>query len=107
MLYIHQHLNYKLQWSICLFKKIKKVYIPEQKAYTSYSNNVAATYKEKIILYFYQEDGVLIEIPNSKKSKIKIFGDQSKEVKLFIKENNVNINKEAGLIEVISYYNTL
>jgi hypothetical protein len=46
-------------------------------------------------------------MPNSKKSKIKIFGDQSKEVKLFIKENNVNINKEAGLVEVISYYNTL
>ena len=90
-----------------LYKKIKKVYIPEQKAYTSYSNNVAANYKEKNILYLYQEDGVLVEMPNSKKSKIKIFGDQAKEVKLFIKENNININKEAGLIEVISYYNTL
>ena len=90
-----------------LYKKIKKVYIPEQKAYTSLASNVAANYKEKVILYLYKKDGALVELPNSKKSKIKAFGNQSKEVKIYVKENNININKESGLIEVISYYNTL
>ena len=90
-----------------LYKKIKKVYIPEQKAYTSLASNVAANYKEKVILYLYKKDGALVELPNSKKSKIKAFGDQSKEVKIYLKENDVNINKEAGLIEVIKYYDTL
>jgi hypothetical protein len=90
-----------------LYKKIKKNYIPEQKAYTSYSSNVAANYKEKIILYLYNKDGVLVELPNSKKSKIKAFGNQSKEIKIYLKKNNLNINKEAELIEVIRYYNTL
>ena len=90
-----------------LYKKIKKVYIPEQKAYTSLASNVAANYKEKAILYLYTSDGLLVELPNNKKARIKAFGDKSKEVKNYIKVNKVNINKEVGLIEVIKYYNTL
>lgn len=90
-----------------LYKKIKKVYIPEQKAYTSLASNVAANYKEKDILFLYKQDGLLVELPNSKKTKIKAFGDKSKKVKAFLKENKVNINRESGLIEVIKYYNTL
>ena len=49
----------------------------------------------------------MVELPNSKKTKIKAFGDKSKKVKAFLKENKVNINRESGLIEVIKYYNTL
>tara|TARA_B100000795_G_C22751938_1_gene419816 strand:+ start:203 stop:898 length:696 start_codon:yes stop_codon:yes gene_type:complete len=90
-----------------LYKKIKKVYIPEQKAYTSLASNVAAIYKEKVILYLYKKDGLIVELPNSKKNKIKAFGDNSKNIKVFIKDNKVNINKESGLIELIKYYNTL
>lgn len=90
-----------------LYMKIKKVYIPEQKAYTSLASNVAANYKEKDIYYLYTNDGLLVELPNSKKSRIKAFGDKSKEVKDYLKENKTNINKESGLIEVIKYYETL
>ena len=90
-----------------LYKKIKKVYIPEQKAYTSLASNVAANYKEKAILYLYTSDGLLVELPNNKKARIKAFGDKSKEVKNYVKENKVNISKEAELIEVIKYFNTL
>ena len=46
-----------------LFKKIKKEYIPEQKAYTSLASNIAANYKEKQSLYLYTSDGLLIELP--------------------------------------------
>ena len=90
-----------------LFKKIKKEYIPEQKAYTSLASNIAANYKEKLSLYLYTNDGLLIELPGSKSKRLKAFGDKSKEVKVFVKENKINLNKEAGLIEVIKYCNTL
>lgn len=90
-----------------LFKKIKKEYIPEQKAYTSLASNIAANYKEKLSLYLYTNDGLLIELPGSKSKRLKAFGDKSKEVKVFVKENKINLNKEAGLIEVIKYYDTL
>ena len=90
-----------------LFKKIKKEYIPEQKAYTSLASNIAANYKEKLSLYLYTSDGLLIELPGSKSKRLKAFGDKSKDIKLFVKENKININKEAGLIEVIKYFDTL
>jgi hypothetical protein len=90
-----------------LFKKIKKEYIPEQKAYTSLASNIAANYKEKQSLYLYTSDGLLIELPGSKSKRLKAFGDKSKEVKVFVKEHKINLNKEAGLIEVIKYYDTL
>ena len=90
-----------------LFKKIKKEYIPEQKAYTSLASNIAANYKEKLSLYLYTSDGLLIELPGSKRKRLKAFGDKSKDIKLFVKENKININKEAGLIEVIKYFDTL
>jgi len=90
-----------------LFKKIKKEYIPEQKAYTSLASNIAANYKEKLSLYLYTNDGLLIELPGSKSKRLKAFGDKSKDIKLFVKENKINLNKEAGLIEVIKYYDTL
>jgi hypothetical protein len=90
-----------------LFKKIKKEYIPEQKAYTSLASNIAANYKEKQSLYLYTIDGLLIELPGSKSKRLKAFGDKSKEVKVFVKEHKINLNKEAGLIEVIKYYDTL
>ena len=90
-----------------LFKKIKKEYIPEQKAYTSLASNIAANYKEKLSLYLYTNDGLLIELPGSKSKRLKAFGDKSKDIKLFVKENKININKEAGLIEVIKYFDTL
>lgn len=90
-----------------LFKKIKKEYIPEQKAYTSLASNIAANYKEKLSLYLYTNDGLLIELPGSKSKRLKAFGDKSKDIKLFVKEKKINLNKEAGLIEVIKHYDTL
>jgi hypothetical protein len=90
-----------------LFKKIKKEYIPEQKAYTSLASNIAENYKEKLSLYLYTNDGLLIELPGSKSKRLKAFGDKSKDIKLFVKENKINLNKETGLIEVIKYYDTL
>ena len=90
-----------------LFKKIKKEYIPEQKAYTSLASNIAANYKEKLSLYLYTSDGLLIELPGSKSKRLKAFGDKSKDIKLFVKEKKINLNKEAGLVEVIKYYDTL
>ena len=90
-----------------LFKKIKKEYIPEQKAYTSLASNIAANYKEKLSLYLYTNDGLLIELSGSKSKRLKAFGDKSKDIKLFVKEKKINLNKEDGLIEVIKYYDTL
>ena len=77
-----------------LFKKIKKEYIPEQKAYTSLASNIAANYKEKQSLYLYTSDGLLIELPGSKSKRLKAFGDKSKDIKLFVSTKSNENNKK-------------
>ena len=52
-------------------------------------------------------EGVLTELPSSKKKKADAFSENKKELKLFIKENKLNINKEKDLIKLAEYVNTL
>ena len=93
--------------NITLLKKIKKEYIPAQKAYSSMSKDVAPTYKEKTMLYVSNKDGVITELPNSKNKKIDVLYKDKKATKLYIKENKLNINKERDLIRIAKYIDTL
>ena len=92
---------------LSLYKKTKMTFIAGQKAYSSMVTDVAPTYKESVIHYITRGDKKLIQLSNSKKGKLKEFDDHKKEVKLFIKENKVNINKDADFIKLVKYYNTL
>ncbi len=92
---------------VSLYKKIKKEYIPGQKAYSSMTKAVSPTYKEKIIYYMADSEGVLSELPNSKKKKVEALSKNTKELKVFVKENKVNVNKEKDLIKLAEFVNTL
>lgn len=92
---------------VSVLKKTKKIYIPGQKAYNSLASPIAANYKEKVLLYLYASDGELIELPKSKKGKINAFQKHSKELKIYTKENKLNLNKEVDLVKLCDYYNSL
>lgn len=90
-----------------LYKKIKKEYIPSQKAINSMSKDIDAMYREKEILYLVDSEGVFTELPSSKGGKIKAFGDLKKEVKTYVKANKLNINKEQDFIKIVSHLDAL
>ncbi len=92
---------------ISLYKKIKKEFIPGQKAYSSMTKAVPPTYKEKIIYYIADKEGVLSELPYSKKKKMEALSNSPKELKTFAKENKINVNKEKDLIKLAEFVNTL
>lgn len=92
---------------LTLYKKIKKEYIPGQKALNSMTKSVSPTYKEKIIYYMADSEGVLSELPNSKKKKTEALSENSKELKAFVKKNKINVNKEKDLIKLTEFVNTL
>lgn len=93
--------------NISLYKKTKMTFIAGQKAYNSMVSDVAPTYKENVTYYITRGDKQLIPLSNSKKGKLKEFDDHKKEVKLYIKENKININKDDSFIKLVKYYNTL
>lgn len=90
-----------------LYKKIKKEYIPSQKAINSMSKDIDAMYREKEILYLVDSEGVFTQLPSSKGGKIKAFGDLKKEVKTYVKANKLNINKEQDFIKIVSHLDAL
>ncbi len=92
---------------VSLYKKTKKTFIAGQKAYSSMVSDVPPTYKESIIYFITRGDKKLIQLSNSKKGKLKEFDDHKKEVKQYIKESKININKDAGFIKLVKFYNTL
>ncbi len=92
---------------VTLYKKIHKQFIPGQKAYSSLAQDVAPTFKENITLYITNSEGKMVALANSKNGKLKAFEDHKKEVKEFVKENKLNLNKEAQLIKLVKYYNSL
>jgi hypothetical protein len=93
--------------NVSLYKKSQKLFIAGQKAYTSLARNVEPTYKEKEVLYLSDANGKLSELPNSKNGKIKTFNKHNKEVKQYIKEQHLNLNKENNLIKLVKYYDGL
>jgi hypothetical protein len=90
-----------------LYKKIIKEYIPSQKAINSMSTDIAALYREKEILYLVDSKDVFTSLPSSKGGKIKVFKNLKKEVKTYIKENRLNINRENDLLKLVSYIDSL
>jgi len=93
---------------LTLYKKIKKEYIPAQKAYSSMSKPVPPTYKEKLIYYIADNEGILTELSSSKKKKVDALSeDHKKEIKAFVKENKLNVNKDEDLIKLAEYTDSL
>jgi len=90
-----------------LLKKIKKEYLPAQKAINSISKDVPAMYREIEILYLVNNNGEFIELPSSRNGKMKAFGELKKTVKTYSKSNKLNVNNEKDLIQVVSYVDSL
>jgi hypothetical protein len=59
-------------------------------------------------LYYQRGDGTEVKVLKNRKKSIKmLFADKEEEMQRFIRSENININQEAGLIRVFSYYNSL
>jgi len=88
-------------------KKIKKKFVPAQKAYSSMAVDTQAMYKEYESYFLLDKEGNLIELPNSKNKRIEAFGSHKKDLKAFVKKNKVHIKNEKGMRKLVEYYNSL
>lgn len=91
---------------IRLFKMIKKEFIPEKKAETSYQPDLPAKFKTEVLYFLKKEDGYF-KLKLSNKKLVKSFPDKQKEMQAFIKKNRLNVKNEPDLIKVFNHYNTL
>lgn len=91
-----------------LFKKITKEYIEGREAVNSITRDTPPAFKEVETFYLVDKsDGSFIQFPKSRKGKLKLFPDHKKELKEFVKENKLNINRDYNLTKLVRYYDTL
>lgn len=92
---------------ILLYKKLlKKFYFPK-KAATSLTKDVPATFIDREVFYIATKEGRYYELPSSKSKKIKVFEKNKELVKNYLKEKDLDINKEKDLIRLIIYLDNL
>lgn len=89
-----------------LYKKTKATFREGQKAKSTYARDVPPTFA-KTTTYYLVEDGRFLEIPSSKKRILKMMDSKGSEMKEFIKNNKLDLNKEVDLVRAISHFDSL
>lgn len=89
-----------------LYKKITAAFIKPEKAKTSYDSNTPPRF-DLITKYYLVQDGRFLELPTSKSKVLKAMDSKKPEVKDYITENNLDVDKEADLIKVVTYFDSL
>ncbi|MCZ4319625.1 hypothetical protein O4H26_11535 [Aequorivita viscosa] len=89
-----------------LYKKTKAVFREPQKAKTSYQRDSPPSFP-KTVTYYLVQNGVFLEMPNSKSKILKMMDIKKSEMKKYIKNNDIDLDKEADLIKTITYFDSL
>lgn len=89
-----------------LYKKVTAFFREPQKARTTYEKDTPPSF-EKTVKYYLVENGTFLEMPSSKSKVIKMMGGKKDEIKKYIKDNNIDIDKEADLIKLVTYFDSI
>lgn len=76
-------------------------------AETTYQKDKPARFVAEKPKYFFKKGNVVKEIPTRKKDLAKMYPENSKKIKAFIKENKISSDEEADLIKLAEYLATL
>jgi hypothetical protein len=57
--------------------------------------------------YFIAEKGIAYALPKKKKELLKLFSEKGKVMDAYLKKNKINLKKEADLIAMVNYFNSM
>ncbi len=89
-----------------LYKKTTSVFREGKKAQSTYERDIPPSFK-KNATYYLVEGGTFLEMPKGKSRILRMMDKNKSEIRTYIKENKLNIDKEEDLINVISYFDSL
>ncbi|WP_297796926.1 hypothetical protein [uncultured Eudoraea sp.] len=92
--------------AVLLYKpeiKLKQGRIPA----TSYDRTVPPTYIDISAYYIRKGDGIAKRIRLKKIDILEVLEDKKSEIQAYIKGDNLSVRKEADLIKIMDYYNSL
>ncbi|EDM43933.1 hypothetical protein SCB49_10097 [unidentified eubacterium SCB49] len=91
-----------------LYKKTNVRFVEPYIAKTSYEKNKPAKFIQSHVYYLSStSDKKLLELPTSNRKIIKLLGEKDKDIKSFIKSNDIDVSEEGDLIKIVKRYDSL
>ena len=90
-----------------LYLQRKKVFMDETKARTSLEQSLPARFVDDITLYYSIGDETPLPLRKSKRGLAKIFKGQEKELKEFLKRENIRLKTNEDYVKVFAYFNKI
>lgn len=87
------------------YKKILSNPTAARNGYTNTSLN--SRYKKYTRHYILNANNKFVQVRLKEKDILKVFSDKKKELKKYIKSNNLNLKKENDAVKLVVYYHTL
>lgn len=89
-----------------LYKKTTAIFREPRKARTTYEKDMPPSFV-KTTIYYLVQNGTFLEMPNSKSKVLKMMSKKKNEIKDYIKQNNLDIDKETDMIKLVSYFDSI
>lgn len=91
-----------------LYKKITKEFVEGMESVNSMTTDVPDSFKENETYYLNHKTSNTFEaLESSKRKRIEALGSSKKEIKSFLKDKDLNIKREDGLIKTVKFVDTL
>jgi|TARA_R100000306_G_scaffold5939_7_gene8344 hypothetical protein len=90
-----------------LYKKTKVTYKEPTFAKTSYQSDKPAKWVDNITYYLVGKDGSFYELPTRRSKVLDVMSEKKKEVKRYIKEQDIDLDEEQDLAKLVTYFNSL
>ncbi len=93
---------------VLLYKREKMEFSEAKKSGTGFGIDTPPAYKPKKDDFFVKiAGGSIIPLPSSKSKIMDLFGDKSKALNSFVKENRISLNSEKDLKRLFQYANSI
>jgi hypothetical protein len=90
-----------------LYKKQNILFSKERLAKSGYESNTPAKFERGKDTFFLKDgDKGISEFPSNKKALLKLYPDKKTEIEAFIKQNNIDFDKEPDIIKLVDFLAT-
>lgn len=90
-----------------LFRLYTCIFLRKESEPTGYEAKKSDKFQIRQQLYYKDREGDICRLPSKRGDLLKIFGDKAGLVEAYCKKNKLKYKKEADLIKIFRYYNTL
>lgn len=86
------------------YKKLTKRVIPGRKASSSFTQDVPTEFRDESQYFLVTKSGRFFQLPDEKSKKFDIFGANKEVVLQYVKNNDLDPEKEEDLLKIVQFY---